>query len=407
MNRKIKVTTAAAFIGMTTAAQIQQKPNILWIMAEDMGQDLECYGMKAVRTPNLNRMVEEGVIYRAACCTAPISSPSRSAMMTGVHQTVINAHNHRSNRDVPLGDGVKPITYYLREAGYTCILGNSNVMNKGRKTDCNFKHTPLGEWNGKNKFGLFDKYDEFTPEDQPFFAPVQLVVTHRGDWWSRVTAGSEHPVNPDSVELPPYLPDDARVRRQWASYLDQVEYMDNEVGMLMDELKRKGMMDNTIVFFIGDNGRCEVKGKGYLYEPGVKIPMIAWGKGIRPSEVKELVSTLDISATVLDLAGAEMPDYLDGKPLFDRATGKAARGRDTFYAARDNWDEIIDCMRSINTERYKYIRNYMPEKGWDEHQQYLEFHRPAIHVLRELKKDGRLSSVQMQFMEEKKPAEEL
>ena len=116
MNRKIKVTTAAAFIGMTTAAQIQQKPNILWIMAEDMGQDLECYGMKAVRTPNLNRMVEEGVIYRAACCTAPISSPSRSAMMTGVHQTVINAHNHRSNRDVPLGDGVKPITYYLREA---------------------------------------------------------------------------------------------------------------------------------------------------------------------------------------------------------------------------------------------------------------------------------------------------
>ena len=70
-----------------------------------------------------------------------------------------------------------------------------------------------GEWNGKNKFGLFDKYDEFTPEDQPFFAQVQLVVTHRGDWWKRVTAGSEHPVNPDSVELPPYLPDDARVRR--------------------------------------------------------------------------------------------------------------------------------------------------------------------------------------------------
>ena len=90
---------------------------------------------------------------------------------------------------MPLGDGVKPITYYLREAGYTCILGNSNVMNKGRKTDCNFKHTPLGEWNGKNKFGLFDKYDEFTPEDQPFFAQVQLVVTHRGDWWKRVTAG--------------------------------------------------------------------------------------------------------------------------------------------------------------------------------------------------------------------------
>ena len=280
-------------------------------------------------------------------------------------------------------------------------------MNKGRKTDCNFKHTPLGEWNGKDKFGLFDKYDEFTTEDQPFFAQVQLVITHRGDWWKRITAESQHPVNPDSVELPPYLPDDARIRRQWASYLDQVEYMDHEVGILMNELKEKGMLDNTIIFFIGDNGRCEVKGKGYLYEPGIKIPMIAWGKGIKQSVVTDLVSTVDISATVLNLAEAEMPDYLSGRPLFNQATGTPNQGYDTFYAARDNWDEIIDCMRSISTDRYKYIRNYIPEKGWDEHQQYLEFHRPAIHVLRELKKNGKLNNTQLQFMEDHKPEEEL
>lgn len=407
MSKRKNLTTAAAFLCIAASAQIKQKPNILWIMAEDMGQDLECYGMKAVRTPNLNKMASEGVLYRSACCTAPISSPSRSAMMTGVHQTIINAHNHRSNRNLPLDEKFKPITYYLRKAGYTCILGNSNVMNKGRKTDCNFKHTPLGEWNGKDKFGLFDKYDEFTTEDQPFFAQVQLVVTHRGDWWKRITAESQHPVNPDSVELPPYLPDDARIRRQWASYLDQVEYMDNEVGILMNELKEKGMLDNTIIFFIGDNGRCEVKGKGYLYEPGIKIPMIAWGKGIKQSVVTDLVSTVDISATVLNLAEAEMPDYLSGKPLFNQATGTPNQGYDTFYAARDNWDEIIDCMRSISTDRYKYIRNYMPEKGWDEHQQYLEFHRPAIHVLRELKKNGKLNNTQLQFMEDHKPEEEL
>lgn len=406
MNKRTNLM-AATLISVASVAQIPQKPNIIWIMAEDMGQDLECYGMKAVRTPNLNKMASEGVLYKSACCTAPISSPSRSAMMTGVHQTVINAHNHRSNRDLPLDEKFKPITYYLRETGYTCILGNSNVMNKGRKIDCNFKHTPLGEWNGKDKFGLFDKYDEFTPEDQPFYAHIQLVVTHRGDWWKKVTSESQHPVNPDSVELPPYLPDDIRIRRQWASYLDQVEYMDNEVGILINELKEKGMLDNTIIFFIGDNGRCEVKGKGYLYEPGVKIPMIAWGKGIKQSVVTDLVSALDISATILNMAGAEMPDYLMGKPLFDLKSGHPKPGYDTFYAARDNWDEIIDCIRSINTDRYKYIRNYMPEKGWDEHQQYLEFHRPAIHVLRELKKAGKLNDTQLQFMEEQKPAEEL
>ena len=233
------------------------------------------------------------------------------------------------------------------------------------------------------------------------------MITHRGDWWKRITAESQHPVNPDSVELPPYLPDDARIRRQWASYLDQVEYMDHEVGILMNELKEKGMLDNTIIFFIGDNGRCEVKGKGYLYEPGIKIPMIAWGKGIKQSVVTDLVSTVDISATVLNLAEAEMPDYLSGKPLFNQTTGAPNQGYDTFYAARDNWDEIIDCMRSISTDRYKYIRNYMPEKGWDEHQQYLEFHRPAIHVLRELKKNGKLNNTQLQFMEDHKPEEEL
>lgn len=407
MSRRRNLTTAAALISVAAMAQIPERPNILWIMAEDMGQDLECYGMKAVHTPNLNKLAAEGVLYQSACCTGPISSPSRSAMMTGVHQDVINAHNHRSNRDVPLDEKYKPITYFLRKAGYTCIIGNSNVMHKGRKTDCNFKHTALGEWNGKDKFGLFDKYDEFTAEDQPFFAHIQLVVTHRGDWWKEVTAASKHPVNPDSVVLPPYLPGDIRIRREWASYLDQVEYMDNEVGILMNELKEKGMLDNTIIFFIGDNGRCEIKGKGYLYEPGVKIPMIAWGKGIKQSVVNDIVSTLDISATVLNLAKAEMPDYLMGKPLFNLSNGKPNPGYDSFYAARDNWDEVIDCSRSINTDRYKYIRNYMPEKGWDEHQQYLDFNRPAIHVLRELKADGKLNNVQLQFMADHKPAEEL
>ncbi len=388
-------------------AQIPQKPNIIWLMAEDMGQDLECYGMKAVKTPNLNKMAAQGVLYNAAYCTNPISSPSRSAMMTGVHQVVTDSHNHRSNREKQLADPFKPITYYLRQNGYTCILGHDSVMGKGRKIDCNFKYKNLGPWDGVDNFGLFDKYDEFTAEDQPFFAQVQLAVTHRGDWWKRITEESEHPVNPADVELPPYMPEHPKVRTEWASYLDQVEYMDNEVGMLLNELKQKGMLDNTIIFFIGDNGRCNVRGKGYLYEPGIKIPMIAWGKSIHSSEVNEIVSTLDISATILDLAGVEIPDYYQGKPLFDKKEGKVTKGQTSFYAARDNWDEIIDCIRSLTTDKYKYIRNYMPEQGWDLHQQYLDFHRPALHVMRQLKTEGRLNEAQLLFMADRKPVEEL
>lgn len=391
----------------TAYAQIPQKPNILWVMSEDMGQDLGCYGMQAVKTPVLDKMAAEGVQYNAACCTNPISSPSRSAMITGAYQVVTGTHNHRSNRDIPLDSKYKPFTYYLREAGYTTILGHSNVFQKGRKTDVNFKHTPVGEWDGVENFGLFDKFDEYTAEDQPFFAQVQLAVTHRGDWWNKVTAESKHPVNPADVVLPPYLPDDPAVRKEYASYMDQIERMDDEMGMLLEDLKAKGLLDNTIIFFIGDNGRCEVRGKGYLYEPGLKIPMIAWGKGIKATQVNDIVSTLDITATILDLAGIERPDYYEGKPLFNKKNGKSTKGRKYFYGCRDTWDEIPECIRSMENADYKYIRNYFPETPWDSYQEYLELNRPAIHILRRLNEEGKLNDAQKLFLAKQKPAEEL
>lgn len=398
----------AGVVGCSSSEQaIPVRPNIIWLMAEDMGQDLECYGMKSVQTPNLNLMAQQGVQYNAAVCSNPISSPNRSAMMTGVTQVVTNSHNHRSNRDTPIDPKFKPFTYYLREAGYNCILGHHSVMGKGRKIDCNFKHSALGEWNGVDEFGLFDKLDTLSVDDQPFFAQIQLIVTHRGDWWRGVTESSADPVNPDEVELPPFMPDHAKVRQEWASYLDQVEYMDSEVGMIMEELKEKGLLDNTIIFFIGDNGRCDIRGKGYLYEPGLKIPMIAWGKGIEATQVDGLVSVLDITATILDLAGVDVPAYYEGQPLFDKSTGESVATREAVYSARDNWDEVIECMRAVTSDKYKYIYNFFPEQGWDMHQQYLDFHRPAIHVMRTLNEQGKLTPAQQLFMADHKPVEEL
>ncbi|MFI3318505.1 MAG: sulfatase [Rikenellaceae bacterium] len=407
MKRTLLLSASAAALTLAAQAQIAEKPNILWVMAEDMGQDLSCYGMGEVQTPILDRMANEGVQYNTALCSSPISSPNRSAMMTGVHQTSINAHNHRSNRDVPLTTKVQPITYHLRQAGYTCILGNEGVMRYGRKIDCNFKTQETGEWDGVTKFGLFDKVNTITAEDQPFFAQVQLVVTHRGDWWKQVRAESKKPIDPDKVVMPPYLPDHPLVRLEWATYLDQVERMDSEMGGLLEYLKKAGVLDNTIIFFIGDNGRCDIKGKGYLYEPGIRIPMIAWGKGIQKCQVDDVVSTLDISATVLDLAGCELPSYLDGKPLFKKSTGESVKTNTTFYSARDNWDEIPECIRSVSDGKFKYIRNYFPEQPWDMHQQYLEFHRPALHVMRALKAAGKLCDAGMLFLAESKPYEEL
>ncbi|TWT84214.1 Arylsulfatase [Planctomycetes bacterium CA13] len=397
---------ADAACGQSAPQASSERPNIIWLMAEDMAPDLECYGTAGVHTPNLNKMASEGALFTKTYCANPICSPNRSSMMVGVHQTVINAHHHRSNRDIPLAAPFKPITSWLRDTGYTCILGNSLVMNSGRKIDCNFKHTAVGPYDGVTKFGLFDKQTDFSPADQPFFNQIQLVVTHRGDWWNDVRAKSKHPVSLNDIELPPYFADTPEIRYDWAAYLDQVEYMDNEVGLLMQNLKEQGLDQNTVVVFIADNGRCNLRGKGYLHDTGIHVPMIVWAPGyVKPGTVvDDLVCTTDISATILKLAGATIPDYITAKPFLGV---DQPQYRSYVRSARDIWDEIDECSRSITTKQFSYIKNHMPEVPWATDQAYLELNRPALHVMRRLKKQDKLTEAEMTFFREQKPAEEL
>ncbi len=403
----IKIASQSALSSFLTVMSVcgQNRPNIIWLMSEDIGLDIECFGMTAVKTPYLNQLAEDGVKYTHCYCTNPISSPSRSAMMTGVYQSKINSQHHRSNREIPLEAPYTPFTSFLREAGYTCILGSNYVMGKGRKIDVNFKHTPLGKWDGKENFGLFDKFDELTANDQPFFAQIQLNVTHRGDWWDDIKAQSTHPVFPDSVVLPPYYLDDPIIRQDWAKYLDQIEYMDGEVGRIIQDLKDKGLYENTVIIFIGDNGRCNLRGKGFLFNPGIHIPLIvSWPQGLDGGKViDDIVSTIDITASILDLAAIKLPLFMDGKP-FIRQQQKI---RDYAYSARDLWDEVMDKSRSITTKKWKYIRNYMNYIPFDAHHAYMEFYRPAIHVMRKKFILGELNKYQALYFEYFKPEEQL
>jgi N-sulfoglucosamine sulfohydrolase len=382
------------------------RPNIVWLMAEDIGHDLACYGMKAVQTPVLDELARTGRKYTNCFCTNPICSPNRSAMMVGVHQVVTNSHMHRSNRNQPLPAPYRPITSYLREAGYTCIIGSDVVLSKGRKTDCNFKHEQLGPYDGVSQFGLFDKGCEISPEDAPFFAHIQLKVTHRGDWWNGVRRQSEHPVDPAEAELPPYLADTPKIRLDWATYLDTVEHADHEVALLQEDLAGKGLLDNTVIIFIGDNGRCNIRGKGYVHETGLRVPLIIAGpeRWVEQAEVENVVCTNDISTTVLQLAGVPLPAYMEARPLIgtDRP-----HSREYVYSARDGWDEVNECMRTVSTKQHAYIRNYLPELPYDQHQAYLDFHRPAVHEMRRLKAEGKLSGPTALFFADCKPAEEL
>lgn len=393
-------------VGVISIGRAADRPNIVLLMADDIGQDLAYYGMKGVKTPNLDRLAHEGRRFDNAICANPICSPNRSALMVGVNPTLINAHMHRSNRNQPLPTPFKPITYYLREAGYTCLLGNDLVFIKGRKLDCNFKHAATGSYDGVDSFGLFDATRNFEADDGPFFAQITLYATHRGDWWNGMRKRSKHPVSVDDVELPPYIPDTPKTRLDWATYLDTVEYIDNEVGILKEDLEKKGLLDNTVIIFVGDNGRCNIRGKGYLHESGVRVPLIIWGpeEMIESGVVEDVVSITDLSATALHLAGIELPDYMEASPLVGT---ESPMSREYVYSTRDGWGENNDCIRSITTPRFTYIKNYMPELPYDQHQAYLDFHRPAVHEMRRLKAEGKLGGNAALFLAESKDPEEL
>lgn len=390
------------------------RPDILFILAEDMTLDLSCYGRRDVRTPNLDRLASEGVVYTNARCVAPLSSPTRSAMMTGLHHEITASHNHRSHRDQALPVEIVPFTVQLRKAGYTTVLGDAKAFENpvthadhesSRKIDCNFRYEPVGSYDGKDNFGLFDRLYERPSDGSPWFQQITLYVTHRGDWWKDISSRSPHPVDPASVDLPPYFADHPKIREEFACYLDQVEYMDAEVGRILGELEAQGRLDSTVVIFIADNGRADIRAKGWMYNDGTRIPMIIRAPGVGHKVVDDLVSELDIPATILSLAGVERPSYYQGEVL-EAFSGKPA-SHQWLYHGRDTWDEVQECIRAVTDERYVYVRNYLPQIPYIQKHCYTYCYRPALHIMKRLKEEGRLNEDQLLFFADSKPVEEL
>jgi arylsulfatase A-like enzyme len=367
-----------------------KQPNVVWIMAEDISTELACYGHPAVKTPNLDNLARQGTRYTHAFCTAPSCTPSRNAMMTGVYQTRTDTQDQR-RRGVTLPEDIKPITHLLRKAGYYTALG----CGYSGKTDLNFKAKRL-----------FDGKDWRTrKKDQPFFAQISLNITHRHpkSGWGAVRKQSKHPVDPEDVVLPPYFPDDPVCRMDWAMYLDSIEKMDAQVGEILDRLEKEGIADNTVVIFIGDNGRCHLRAKCWLYDPGIRVPLIIrWPGNLKSGTVNDdVISMIDLSATILDISGVKLPEYLDGHPIIGPRAGK----REHIFAARDLIDEVMDHIRCVRTKRFKYIRNYTPENGYHECK-YVRENRPMLALIKEMDAQGKLTKAQQLLLAKTKPKEE-
>jgi arylsulfatase A-like enzyme len=380
-------------------ASAPARPNILWLIAEDLSPDLGCYGNRAVQTPNLDRLAREGMRFTNAFVTGPVCSASRSAIATGMYQTTIGAHNHRSHRDdgYRLPQGVEPFTRYLQRAGYH----TSNVI----------KAAPGVRGTGKTDFNFVTE-DIFDGKDwaerrkgQPFYAQVNFSETHRP-----FRRCPERPVDPARVEVPPCYPDHPWVRKDWAMYLETLQNLDTKVGKVLARLEQEGLAEDTIVFFFGDHGRPMPRDKQFLYDGGIRIPLLIRipekyrPAGYQPGGVSDaLVSAIDITATTLRLAGVEPPAHMEGRPFF----GPGVQPREFIIAARDRCDETVDRIRCVRTRRFKYIRNFFPERPYTQQNVYKDVNYVTLAVMRQLQEAGKLTGPPAAFLAPRRPPEEL
>jgi len=375
------------------------RPNILWIIVEDMSCHFGYQGEKLVQTPNVDKLAKEGAVFNNAYITCPVCSPSRSAMITGMYQTTIGSHNHRSSRKAKLylDSQYKLIPQYFKEAGY--YVTNTDVsFKKNSKTDYNF----VFDYNK-----LYDAPDiSNRKEGQPFFMQVQLhggKLRGDNDWKKKAEQNLDKPVTADQVTLPPYYPDHPVIREDWAQYLNTVQYTDIEVGQIIDKLKNEDLIDNTIIIFMTDHGISHARGKQFLYDEGVKVPFVIWGpKYIKPKVRKDFASHIDMAATSMYFAGIEIPSYMESRPLF----GPNLKPREYVVSARDRCDETVDRIRSVRKGNFKYIRNFYPKRPYLQPCAYKDA-KNILRTLRKLRDDGKLNDIQMLHFAETRAEEEL
>lgn len=387
---------------LSTSAAGAERPNIVWIIVEDMSPHFGCYGETTIQTPNVDRLAAEGTRFSQAFVTAPICSISRSALITGMYQTSIGAQHHRSGRGVEkihLPESVEPLPVLFQRAGYYTANGAWQANGKAiGKTDYNFEWDPSmydgNDWSGREA-------------GQPFFAQIQLhggKYRDAANWRQQAAKLLPSLTDPTDVTLPPYYPNVPGLRDDWAGALDAVRYTDRQVGEILARLNQEHLLDSTVIFFITDHGISTARGKQFLYDEGTHIPFIVRGPGIAAGKVRDdLIEHIDMAAASLVLAGIAIPKSMQGRNIL--ATDY--QPRDVVFAARDRADETVDRIRSVRSERYKYIRNFYPQRPHLQPNNYKD-HKPCLIALRQARADGKLSDLQEKLLfSPMRPAEEL
>ncbi|MDQ8197062.1 sulfatase [Pelagicoccus enzymogenes] len=340
---------------MSTLYALMQSrpPNILYLHCHDAGRYIQPYGYPVV-TPNLQRLAEEGILYRNAHCANPTCSPSRACLLTGQY-----AHNNGmlglAHRGFRLNDYQHHLANQLRAAGYTSALAGTQHIAAAplsRIEDIGYDQILTTEEDFETPTAAAENYFAKPPE-KPFFLSLGYFAPHRTD--DGAFPRQVDPPNPDYLRPPAPIPDSPETRADFANYAASIQSLDISIGRVLDALDRSGLADNTLVIATTDHGIAFPAMKCNLTDHGTGVMLILRGPGgFRGGQVVEsLVSQIDLAPTVLELAGLPLPERLQGQSLLPNAEGKVTQ-RDSVFA-EINYHATEEPSRSVRTQRWKYI----------------------------------------------------
>lgn len=348
--RTLIILLIAALPASLVVAAADDRPNFIFFITDDVSpNDLGCYGNKAIQTPNLDRIAREGLVFDNAYLTISSCSPSRCSIVTGRYPH--NTGAPELHTSLPADQTIFPAV--LSKSGYYTVLSGKNHMGDVKR---GFDKISGGK--GPGKEGDWVEILQNRPKDKPFFFWFASSDAHRG-WTINDQAPS---YDPAKVIVPPFLYDGPLTRKDLTGYYHEVSRTDYFAGELVKELKRQGIADRTYLVYCADNGRPFPRCKTRLYDSGIKTPLIVWCPGrIKPGRTDSLASSIDFSATFLELAGLSKPASVQGVSLAPILRNPKASVRDYAFAEH-NWHVFQNHERMVRHGRWMYIRNAWPER---------------------------------------------
>ncbi|MEW4563952.1 sulfatase-like hydrolase/transferase [Bremerella sp. JC770] len=379
-----------------------EKPNFVWIMSEDNSSHfLKLFDPTGAPTPNIDALADEGLVYEHAFSNAPVCSVARTTLITSCYAPRIGTFHHRKSFVVPMPEGLKMFPAYLREAGYYTTNNSKEDYNAKKSADVWDDSSRKATWKNRQA-------------DQPFFHVQTYTTTHESSLHFPAKDIQDKPTStdPETVFVPPHHPKTETFKYTYARYHDRIQDVDQQVGTLVDQLKQDGLLESTFIFYFGDHGGVLPRGKGYAYETGLHIPLVIRvpekfrddvGEKVG-SRIESFVSFVDFGPTVLSLAGAKVPEGIDGRPFLARGGAPIVKSDESFGYA-DRFDEKYDVVRTIRKGKYRYVRNFQPF-NFDGLMNNYRYKMVAYREWRELFDAGKLDETQAQFFQSR-PAEML